>query len=155
MKANELESYDETVQRMGPLIDKEIAEIKANLTNHGVQFDKVIECRRMFYESEQGARTFNVMIETIQVNKFKSPLVVNYNFTELIKCSEEQKKRYQMQAESRNGSACYVNLPPQYIEEIQKLDGRFSVFYILKHKFSKYLFLIRFGWEVIRVVKAG
>ncbi|CAH8602589.1 unnamed protein product, partial [Schistosoma curassoni] len=91
-------------------------ETNADLKNHGVQSDEVIECRRMFYESEHGARIFGHMIKTIHFNKFKSPLVTNYNFTELIDCFEKQKKHHQMEAANRNGSACYINLLPQHIE---------------------------------------
>uniref|UniRef100_A0A5K4F799 Phage protein n=1 Tax=Schistosoma mansoni TaxID=6183 RepID=A0A5K4F799_SCHMA len=140
---------------MGTSINKRIEEIKANLKSHGVQSDQAIECRRVFYESEYGARTFSDVIETIQVNKFKSPLVVNYSFTELIKCSDKQKKRHQIRADIRNGSMCYVNVPPQYIEQIQKVNEDLNTFYALKYEFSKYLLFIKFGWKDIRVVKSG
>uniref|UniRef100_A0A5K4F9E3 Uncharacterized protein n=2 Tax=Schistosoma mansoni TaxID=6183 RepID=A0A5K4F9E3_SCHMA len=69
---HELEWYEINVRRMGTSINKRIEEIKANLKSHGVQSDQAIECRRVFYESEYGARTFSDVIETIQVNKFKS-----------------------------------------------------------------------------------
>ncbi|CAH8619042.1 unnamed protein product [Schistosoma rodhaini] len=52
---------------------------------------------------------------------------------------EKLMKSHEVQAESRNGSACYVNVPQQYIEEIQKLDRRFGTFCSLNHKFSNYL----------------
>uniref|UniRef100_A0A5K4F9E7 Secreted protein n=1 Tax=Schistosoma mansoni TaxID=6183 RepID=A0A5K4F9E7_SCHMA len=92
MKSHEgsLEMYDVDVENMKRFIGKLIEEIKANLTNHGVQFDEVIECRRMFYESSRGARTFSV------------------------------------QAESRNGSACYVNVPQQYIEALCEIQTALS-----------------------------
>ncbi|KAH9581865.1 hypothetical protein MS3_00000644 [Schistosoma haematobium] len=103
----------------------------------------------MFYERKQGARTFNDIIETIHVNKFKSPLVTSYNFTELIDCFEKQKKHHQIEADSRNGSVCYINLSPQYIEVIQKIDETFENLYRMYYEFGKYLFLFRFGWANI------
>ncbi|KAH9581805.1 hypothetical protein MS3_00011078 [Schistosoma haematobium] len=125
------------------------AEISAELKNHGVQPDQIIECRRMFHESEQGVRTFSEAIATIHFNKFKSPLVTDYNFTELIDCFERQRKHHQMEADRRNGSMCYGNLPPQHIEVIQKVDKRFDDSYSIYYELSKYMFLIKFGWANI------
>ncbi|CAH8603286.1 unnamed protein product [Schistosoma curassoni] len=61
--------------------------------------------------------TVSDLIKTIHFNKFKSPLVADYNFTDLIKCFEEQKKHHQMEADRLNGSPCYVNLQSQHIED--------------------------------------
>uniref|UniRef100_A0A095A2E7 Uncharacterized protein n=1 Tax=Schistosoma haematobium TaxID=6185 RepID=A0A095A2E7_SCHHA len=78
-----LKLFDDSIQQYRLFIEKLIKEIQEDVKNHSVQSDQVnlaIECRRMFYERKQGARTFNV------------------------------------DADSRDGSACYGNLPPQDIE---------------------------------------
>ncbi|VDP40417.1 unnamed protein product [Schistosoma margrebowiei] len=101
--ANQLETLDIQIQKTRLDIEKLIGETNAGLKNHGVQSDEgklsnnnnietmkllnlVIECRRMFYENEHGARIFDV------------------------------------EAANRNGSACYINLPPQHIEERRRFS---------------------------------
>ncbi|KAH9581804.1 hypothetical protein MS3_00011077 [Schistosoma haematobium] len=150
-----LDSFEVSTLNTRPIVERVIAEISAELKNHGVQPDQsklsknnieviklinlVIECRRMFHESEQGVRTFSEAIATIHFNKFKSPLLINFNFTELIDCFERQRKHHQMEADRRNGSMCYVDLPSQHIEVIQKVDWEFDNFYSMYYEFSKYM----------------
>ncbi|KAH9581862.1 sterile alpha motif domain containing 15 [Schistosoma haematobium] len=151
MKLNkdQLETLDKRVQKTRLDIEKLIGETNSDLKNHGVQSDEVIECRRMFYASEHGAIIFDDMIEKIRVNKFKSPLVTNYNFTDLINCFEKQKKHHQMEAANRNGSACYINLPPQHIEVFENVNDKLNTLHYVKSEFSKFLFLTTFGWKLI------
>ncbi|CAH8603698.1 unnamed protein product, partial [Schistosoma margrebowiei] len=63
-------------------------------------------------------------------------LVADYNFADLIKCFEEQKKIHQIEADRLNGSACYVNLLPQHIEVIKKVNKKFESYYGMKVEFS-------------------
>ncbi|CAH8530765.1 unnamed protein product [Schistosoma bovis] len=59
-----------------------INELTVQLENHGVVFDKLIECQRIYYESEKGITLFTGSI-------------LKENYTELIDCFQGQIKQYQ------------------------------------------------------------
>ncbi|CAH8540018.1 unnamed protein product [Schistosoma rodhaini] len=133
-----LPELDKEAQIAEDEAQKVINEITDQWGNHNISF--VIECQKLYYESEQGITLLTGSI-------------LKENYTELIDCFQEQIKQYQKDKDNRAGFACYDDMSLDLFQSVSLLDGKLVDLYKRKAEFSKYLFYRRFSLDVARKLK--
>ncbi|CAH8532953.1 unnamed protein product [Schistosoma margrebowiei] len=130
-----------------------INELTVQLENHGVVFDKLIECQRIYYESEKGITLFTEIIDYMKGNLDYTSSKLKENHTELIDCFQGQIKQYEKERDSRVDFACYNNIPLELYQSTIFLNTKLGDLYHCKAEFSKHLFFSKFSWDIARKIK--
>ncbi|CAH8540035.1 unnamed protein product [Schistosoma rodhaini] len=91
-----LPELDKEAQIAEDEAQKVINEITDQWGNHNISF--VIECQKLYYESEQGITLLTDVIGYVKSNLVDISSILKENYTELIDCFQEQIKQYQTKA---------------------------------------------------------